>query len=94
MRGPYHYIFYVEMKIAALNAMSYDAWILGNVGKNNRYIGRVDLIFEKKKDCWVLVFHLLKKCKSYFENSQAIAVVKCKKGNTIVDKVIRLFNPA
>jgi 2',3'-cyclic-nucleotide 2'-phosphodiesterase (5'-nucleotidase family) len=30
VRGPYHKVFYGELEMAAMNAMKYDAWELGN----------------------------------------------------------------
>ena len=38
-RGPYHKVFYGELEMAAMNAMKYDAWELGN----NEFKGETEL---------------------------------------------------
>ncbi|MBU2700562.1 cyclic-nucleotide 2'-phosphodiesterase (5'-nucleotidase family) [Sporomusaceae bacterium BoRhaA] len=45
VRGPYHKIFYGEMEMAALNAMHYDAWELGN----NEFKGHPDPLIADQK---------------------------------------------
>ena len=44
-RGPYHKIFYGELEMAAMNAMDYDAWELGN----NEFKGHHDPVIADEK---------------------------------------------
>jgi len=45
VRGPYHKVFYGEMEMAALNAMKYDVWELGN----NEFKGHPDQAVNDQK---------------------------------------------
>ncbi|HWR38327.1 MAG TPA: bifunctional UDP-sugar hydrolase/5'-nucleotidase [Patescibacteria group bacterium] len=44
-RGPYHKVFYGELEMAAMNAMRYDAWELGN----NEFKGETELAVADEK---------------------------------------------
>ncbi len=45
VRGPYHKVFYGELEMAALNAMKYDVWELGN----NEFKGHPDQVVADEK---------------------------------------------